>query len=104
MWKCAAFTAPIRTTSFPSSSDRLHVTHRRLPRALLALPLLLLAIAGGNRAIPASLLIISVDGLKTEYMLYADAHGLKIPLLRSFIHDGAESPAVTGVRPTVTTP
>jgi len=80
------------------------VTHRRLPRALLALPLLLLAIAAGNRAIAASVLMISVDGLKPEYVLDADAHGLKIPFLRSLMRDGAHARGVTGVWPTVTYP
>ena len=80
------------------------MTHRRLPRALLALPLLLLAIAAGNRAIAASVLMISVDGLKPEYVLDADAHGLKIPFLRSLMRDGAHARGVTGVWPTVTYP
>jgi len=81
------------------------VTHRRLPpRALLALPLLLLAIAAGQRAIAASLLMISVDGLKPEYVLDADAHGLKIPFLRGLMRDGAYARGMTGVWPTVTYP
>ena len=73
-------------------------------RALLALPFLLLAIASGNRAIAASLLMISVDGLKPEYVLEADAHGLKIPFLRSLMQGGAYARGVTGVWPTVTYP
>jgi predicted AlkP superfamily pyrophosphatase or phosphodiesterase len=80
------------------------VTHRRLlSRALLALPLLL-AIAAGNRAGAASVLMISVDGLKPEYVLDADAHGLKIPFLRSLMRDGAHARGVIGVWPTVTYP
>jgi len=78
---------------------------RRLPsRALLALPLFLLAVAAGHRAIAASLLMISVDGLKPEYVLDADAHGLKIPFLRSLMRDGAYARGVNGVWPTVTYP
>ncbi len=80
------------------------MTHRRLlSRALLALPLLL-AIAAGNRAGAASVLMISVDGLKPEYVLDADAHGLKIPFLRSLMRDGAHARGVIGVWPTVTYP
>jgi predicted AlkP superfamily pyrophosphatase or phosphodiesterase len=71
---------------------------------VLALPLFLLAIAAGHRAIAASLLMISVDGLKPEYVLDADAHGLKIPFLRSLMRDGAYARGVNGVWPTVTYP
>ena len=48
--------------------------------------------------------MISVDGLKPEYVLDADAHGLKIPFLRSLMQDGAYARGVTGVWPTVTYP
>jgi len=73
-------------------------------RALPALAFLLSAIAAGGRAPAASVLMISVDGLKPEYVLDADAHGLKIPFLRSLMHDGAYARGVTGVWPTVTYP
>jgi predicted AlkP superfamily pyrophosphatase or phosphodiesterase len=79
--------------------------HRvRNMRALPALAFLLSAIAAGGRAPAASVLMISVDGLKPEYVLDADAHGLKIPFLRSLMHDGAYARGVTGVWPTVTYP
>jgi predicted AlkP superfamily pyrophosphatase or phosphodiesterase len=48
--------------------------------------------------------MISVDGLKPEYVLDADAHGLKIPFLRSLVRDGVHARGVTGVWPTVTYP
>ena len=48
--------------------------------------------------------MISVDGLKPEYVLDADAHGLKIPFLRSLMREGAYARGVTGVWPTVTYP
>ena len=70
----------------------------------LALPFLLLAAAAANTAVGASLLMISVDGLKPEYVLDADAHGLKIPFLRSMMRDGAYARGVNGVWPTVTYP
>jgi predicted AlkP superfamily pyrophosphatase or phosphodiesterase len=73
-------------------------------RALPALAFLLLAIAADGRAPAASVLMISVDGLKPEYVLDADAHGLKTPFLRSLMHDGAYARGVTGVWPTVTYP
>ena len=66
----------------------------------------LVAFAAGtpaqDRHIPV--VLISIDGLKPEYVLEADAHGLHIPHLRSFLHDGAYSRGVRGVVPTVTYP
>ncbi|HEY2462510.1 MAG TPA: ectonucleotide pyrophosphatase/phosphodiesterase [Steroidobacteraceae bacterium] len=76
----------------------------RTLRALPALALFFLAIAAGARAPAAAVLMISVDGLKPEYVLDADAHGLKIPFLRSLMRDGAYARGVTGVWPTVTYP
>jgi predicted AlkP superfamily pyrophosphatase or phosphodiesterase len=49
-------------------------------------------------------ILISIDGLKPEYVLDADAHGLKIPNLRRFLKLGAYSTGVHGVVPTVTYP
>ena len=72
--------------------------------ALLALPLVLLATLAANAALGASMLMISVDGLKPEYVLDADAHSLKIPFLRSLLRDGAYARGVSGVWPTVTYP
>src|SRR5471032_543063 len=68
-----------------------------------ALPLVLLAVAARSAA-AASVLMISVDGLKPEYVLEADAHGLKIPFLRGMLREGAYARGVTGVWPTVTYP
>ncbi len=82
------------------------MNHRRVLfwRALVALPVLLLGAVAGNRAPAAAVLMISVDGLKPEYVLDADAHGLKIPFLRGMLRDGAHARGVTGVWPTVTYP
>src|SRR5271168_1753698 len=49
-------------------------------------------------------ILISIDGLKPEYVLSANAHGLKIPNLRRFVKEGAYSTGVHGVVPTVTYP
>jgi hypothetical protein len=51
-----------------------------------------------------AVILISIDGLKPEYVLDADAHGLKIPVLRRFLREGAYSTGVHGVVPTVTYP
>jgi predicted AlkP superfamily pyrophosphatase or phosphodiesterase len=83
-----------------------HVIRRCVPslRVLLALSLSLLVIAADGRCRAASVLMISVDGLKPEYVLEADAHGLKIPFLRGMLRDGAYARGVNGVWPTVTYP
>lgn len=51
-----------------------------------------------------AVILISIDGLKPEYVLDAGAHGLKIPSLRRFLREGAYSTGVRGVVPTVTYP
>jgi predicted AlkP superfamily pyrophosphatase or phosphodiesterase len=65
---------------------------------------LLLGAAAAHSAMAASVLMISIDGMKPEYVLQADAHGLKIPFLRSMLRDGAHAAGVIGVWPTVTYP
>jgi predicted AlkP superfamily pyrophosphatase or phosphodiesterase len=57
-----------------------------------------------HTATAAPVLMISVDGLKPEYVLEADAHGLKIPYLRGLLREGTHARGVTGVWPTVTYP
>jgi predicted AlkP superfamily pyrophosphatase or phosphodiesterase len=51
-----------------------------------------------------SVLMISIDGLSPEYVLKADAHGLKVPTLRRFLIEGTYADGVIGVVPTVTYP
>jgi predicted AlkP superfamily pyrophosphatase or phosphodiesterase len=55
---------------------------------------------------PASVpvVLISIDGLKPDYVLEADKHGLKIPNLRRLLAEGAHASGVAGVCPTVTYP
>jgi predicted AlkP superfamily phosphohydrolase/phosphomutase len=48
--------------------------------------------------------LLSIDGLKPDYVLEADQHGLKVPHLRRLVADGAYASGVTGVTPTVTYP
>jgi len=71
---------------------------------LQGLPLLLLFAAAVPSSLAAPVLMISIDGLKPEYVTQADAHGLKIPYLRTLMRDGAYAEGVTGVWPTVTYP
>jgi predicted AlkP superfamily pyrophosphatase or phosphodiesterase len=51
-----------------------------------------------------SIVLISIDGLKPDYVLEADKHKLKIPNLRRMVKEGAYASGVTGVTPTVTYP
>jgi len=51
-----------------------------------------------------SLIVISIDGMRPDYVLQADEHGLKIPHLRRILKDGAHATGVRGVLPTVTYP
>jgi predicted AlkP superfamily pyrophosphatase or phosphodiesterase len=71
-------------------------------RAFAALVLIWLALA--NQAGAAPVLMISIDGLSPEYVLKADAHGLKLPTLRRFLTEGTYAEGVIGVVPTVTYP
>jgi predicted AlkP superfamily pyrophosphatase or phosphodiesterase len=50
------------------------------------------------------LLLISVDGMRPDYVTSADAHSAKVPNLRRFLKEGAYAEGVTGVVPTVTYP
>lgn len=68
------------------------------------LALLVLVSALGLRAQAAPVLMISIDGMKPEYITEADAHGLKIPFLRTLISNGTYAAGVTGVFPTITYP
>lgn len=53
---------------------------------------------------PPSLVMISIDGLRPDYITAADAHGAKVPNLRRFMKEGTYAEGVQGVVPTVTYP
>ncbi len=48
--------------------------------------------------------LVSIDGLRPDYVHRADEHGLGIPTLRAMVAQGAAATAVRGVLPTVTYP
>lgn len=50
------------------------------------------------------LIIVSIDGLRPDYVTAAEAHGIKVPNLKRFMKDGAFAEGVVGVIPTVTYP
>ena len=57
-----------------------------------------------NRKVLPLLVLISVDGMRPDYVTAADAHGAKIPNLRRFLREGTYAEGVQGVVPTVTYP
>lgn len=75
---------------------------RRFSVLLFVAALLLSALATLAHAAPV--LMISVDGMKPEYITQADAKGMKLPYLRSLMRDGTYAEGVIGVWPTVTYP
>ncbi|MBS1791038.1 MAG: alkaline phosphatase family protein [Acidobacteria bacterium] len=77
---------------------------RRIPILLFALLLSLLLSASAQRRSVVPVVLISIDGLKPDYVLEADRHRLRLPNLRRFLNEGAYAAAVTGVTPTVTYP
>jgi predicted AlkP superfamily pyrophosphatase or phosphodiesterase len=50
------------------------------------------------------LVMISVDGMRPDYITEADEHGAKVPNLRRFLKEGTYAEGVVGVVPTVTYP
>jgi predicted AlkP superfamily pyrophosphatase or phosphodiesterase len=86
-------------------------THRSpVIRGAWAVPVVL-ALAAGSwgdathaQAGRVPVVLLSIDGLKPDYVLEADRHGLKVPNLRKLAADGAFATGVTGVTPTVTYP
>jgi predicted AlkP superfamily pyrophosphatase or phosphodiesterase len=62
------------------------------------------ATAAQDQATPPLLVMISIDGLRPDYITAADAHGAKVPNLRRFLKEGTYAEGVEGVVPTVTYP
>jgi predicted AlkP superfamily pyrophosphatase or phosphodiesterase len=62
------------------------------------------AVGAQEKTAPPLLVLISIDGLRPDYITAADAHGAKVPNLRRFLKEGAYAEGVQGVIPTVTYP
>jgi predicted AlkP superfamily pyrophosphatase or phosphodiesterase len=75
---------------------------RRLFVQLLTTVLMAIALIQLGHAAPV--LMISIDGLKPEYITQADAHGMKLPYLRTLLRNGTYAEGVVGIWPTVTYP
>ena len=70
----------------------------------LGIACLLLVTGSGAQERGVPVVLISIDGLKPDYILEADRHQLKIPNFRRMLAAGAYAGAVTGVLPTNTYP
>jgi predicted AlkP superfamily pyrophosphatase or phosphodiesterase len=82
--------------------------HHRRHRPGMMLSLLSL-LFGLSATLPAQertpvLVLVSVDGMKPEYVTHADEYGAKIPNLRRMMAEGTYAEGVQGVVPTVTYP
>src|SRR5579872_6415250 len=75
---------------------------KRFLCGLLLLAISCMAQSAGRPSRP--LVLISIDGLRPDYVAQADQHGLKIPNLRLFLRKGSYASGVDGVTPTVTYP
>ena len=92
-------------------SRRIHEEHflqisNRLTWALLifaVFPVVAISEAQARNPRPA-VLMISVDGMRPDYVTQADAHQLKVPTLRRFMQEGTYADGVVGILPTVTHP
>ncbi len=75
-------------------------------RRLFVLPPVSVVFAGffALAAHAAPVLMISIDGLKPEYITQADAHGMKLPYLRTLLEKGTYADGVVGIWPTLTYP
>jgi len=58
----------------------------------------------GQEKTPPLLVMVSIDGLRPDYITAAGVHGAKVPNLRRFLKDGTYAEGVVGVVPTVTYP
>src|SRR5262250_2608679 len=89
--------------------NQLKPAAKQQKKAWMLTALFLLAAYGywsqtSRQLLQAPVVMISTDGLKPDYVLHADKHGLKIPHLRRFLKEGAFAEGVKGVLPTVTYP
>lgn len=82
-----------------------------MKRVVVAIPILVVILllggcwpAGAQEKASPVLVIISIDGLRPDYVTAADAHGAKVPNLRRILKEGAFAEGVVGVIPTVTYP
>ncbi len=76
----------------------------RIGLTAIVFSLLALGAAADQSKSDMVVVLISVDGLRPDYVTAADAHGAKVPNLRKMMREGAYADGVIGVIPTVTYP
>src|SRR5688572_9947887 len=76
-----------------------HARHLGLGLALCAI-----GVVSTDAAGKARVLVISIDGMRPDYVTEADKHELKIQTLRKFLAASAYAEGVIGVVPTITYP
>jgi predicted AlkP superfamily pyrophosphatase or phosphodiesterase len=74
-----------------------------MPLFLLSLLFAFCATLRAQESTPV-LVIVSVDGMRPDYITQADGHGAKVPNLRRMMKEGTFAEGVQGVIPTVTYP
>ena len=86
--------------------SKMHLLRTWLPRFLTALALVLFlgSCLNAQDKTPPALVMVSVDGLKPEYITHTEEHGARVPNLRRMMKEGMYSEGVQGVIPTVTYP
>ncbi len=77
---------------------------QRVRRGLSAAVVVLLIFGWALRANARTVVLISVDGMRPDYVTRAEQHGLKVPNLRRMMREGVYAEGVTGVVPTITYP
>lgn len=77
---------------------------RTTSKLLIILLAMAMHLAAQTVAGPRALLLISIDGLRPDYVLEADKHGMKLPHLTALAREGAAAMGVRGVLPTATYP
>jgi predicted AlkP superfamily pyrophosphatase or phosphodiesterase len=70
----------------------------------IRLQVLALLLCANVASFGASVLLISIDGMRPDAVTAAEQHGLKTPNLRRFMTAGTYADGVTGVTPTITYP
>jgi predicted AlkP superfamily pyrophosphatase or phosphodiesterase len=95
---------PALTRLTPACFLPVRLARARFPGLLSVAALFFAPLFAAVPALAAPVLMISIDGMKPEYVTQASQHGLKIPYLRSLMDQGAYADGVIGVWPTVTYP
>lgn len=75
-----------------------------IPRVWIGSVLAFLLLISPSGVWARPVLMISIDGLRPDYVTQADRHGLKIPTLRALLTSGAYAEGVISVVPSVTYP